>query len=220
MTRESWSLVLMLPVGAGTGSCGLAHPRALPPRPPAPPPPGRPPPRPAAPPPAAPPRLIGRVRCVVEVEFFFQAPAGLKEPIAALLRDRACLSLPFGVERATALADPGAAAFRARDELPRIERDGHRRLVVGGRLGGLSAFALQTLLGLAQRLAPALARAQMLGQLVTALAAVQLVLAPIRFGRFGEDLPRDLAEVAVGVHRRVGRDLRAGRSPRRRPRSV
>jgi hypothetical protein len=54
----------------------------------------------------------------------------------------------------------------------------------------------------------------MLGQLVTALAAVRLVLAPIRFGRFGEDLPRDLAEVAVGVHRRVGRDLRASKRQR------
>jgi hypothetical protein len=38
------------------------------------------------------------MRC--QAKFFFRAPAGLKEPIAAVLGDRACLSLPFGVERA------------------------------------------------------------------------------------------------------------------------
>jgi hypothetical protein len=58
------------------------------------------PPRPVGRHPAHPPRVIGGVRCVVKAKFFFRAPAGLKEPIAAVLGDRACLSLPFGVERA------------------------------------------------------------------------------------------------------------------------
>ena len=167
------------------------------------------PPRPVGGDAARPPRLIGRVRGVLGVELFLQAPARLKKPIGTVLGDRAALALALGFQRAAALAHPRAPTLRAGDELPRIELDRRRLLVVRRRLAGVVALAGQALLGLAQRLAAALARAQMLGQLVAALAAVKLVLAPIRLGRLGEDLPRDPAEVAVGVHRRVGRDLRA-----------
>ena len=74
---------------------------------------------------------------------------------------------------------------------------------------GLLALAVQAFLGLAQRLASALAGAQVLGQLVAALASVELILATVDLGGLLEDLARDLPEVAVGVDRRVGRDLRA-----------
>ena len=75
-------------------------------------------------------------------------------------------------------------------------------------LGGLFALAVQALLGLAQRLAATFAGAQLLGQLVAAIGAVELVLALVDLARLAQDRPRDLPEVAVGVHRRVRRHLR------------
>src|SRR4051794_9649244 len=106
------------------------------------------------------------MRGVLEGEFFLQASTGLKEPIGPVLRDRPCFTLALLLKRATALAHPRPAALRTRDELPRIELDRHLIVVVGRCLGRLAAFELQALLGLAQCLAPALTRAQMLGQLV------------------------------------------------------
>ena len=54
---------------------------------------------------------------------------GLKEPIGAVLRDRACLSLPSSFKRATALAHPRATALRAR---PRFSHRALQQCVVGG----------------------------------------------------------------------------------------
>ncbi len=147
------------------------------------------------------------MRSLLDVELFLQAPTGLEEPVLAVFGDRSAFALTLGLERAAPLAHPGAAAHRARNKLLRIELDIHRRVILDGRLGCLVALARQALLGLTQRLAPPLARAQMLRKLVTALGPVELVLAPIGLGDLGEDLARDLAEVAVDVHRRVGRDL-------------
>jgi hypothetical protein len=76
-------------------------------------------------------------------------------------------------------------------------------------LGGLVALAVQALLRFAQRPAATVAGAQRLGQLVAARVTVELVLALIDLGRLTQDRPRELTEVAVGVHRRVRRHLRA-----------
>src|SRR6185295_19012825 len=103
---------------------------------------------------------------------------------------------------------PGATALRARHELAGIELDRRWWPVVRRRFAGVVAFAGKALLGLAQSLAPPLARAQLLGQLVAALVAVELVFAAVDLGRLGEDLACDLAEVAVGVAGRIGRHLR------------
>jgi hypothetical protein len=149
------------------------------------------------------------MRGVLEDQLLLQAPARLKETIGPVVGDRASLALALGVQRTTAPAHPRPAAPRARDEPPRIEVDGDLIAGVLGRLGGLPALALQGLLGLARRPAPPLARAQVPGQLVAALAPARLVLAAVGLRRLGQDLAGDLAEVAVGVDRRVGRHPRA-----------
>ena len=100
----------------------------------------------------------------------------------------------------------------ARHEALPIELDRRALGLLASRaLGRLpcGAVALELALCLAQGLAPALRRAQVLGQLVTARLAVELVLAPVGLGGLGEDLARDLLVVAIGVKRRVRRDLRA-----------
>src|SRR5215218_10548186 len=77
---------------------------------------GRHPPRPVGGDPAGPPILISPMRGVLEGELFLQTPARLKETIGPVVGDRASLALALGLERAAALAYPGAA----RDEPLRI----------------------------------------------------------------------------------------------------
>src|SRR3954471_1569586 len=105
---------------------------------------------------------------MVGVELFLQTPARLKQPIGAVLGDRATVALTRGVQRAAPLAYPRPTALRTSHELGRIELDGHRPLLVGRRVERLVAFAAQLFLGRTQRLAPALSRAELLGQLVAA----------------------------------------------------
>src|SRR4051794_13783936 len=138
---------------------------------------------------------------MVGVELFLQAPARLKQPIAAVLGDRPTLALTRGVQRAAPLAHPRPTALRTSHELGGIELDAHRPLLVGRRVERLIALAAQLCLGLTQRLAPALSGAQLLGQLVAAPVAVELVLARVDLGRLGQNLARNLPEVAVGVAR-------------------
>ena len=79
--------------------------------------------------------------------------------------------------------------------------------VARNRPGLLGALLFEAALGLAQPRAPALAGAQLLGQLVAARVAVELVLGGIdRLGLF-EDLARELLVVAVGVATGVRRNL-------------
>jgi hypothetical protein len=92
-----------------------------------------------------------------------QTPARLKQPIAAVRGDGRRSRSRCASSARRALAHPGTAALRTRHELLWIELNAHRGAVGGGPLGRIAAFALQALLGLAQRLAPTLARAQMLG---------------------------------------------------------
>src|SRR4051794_24739875 len=129
---------------------------------------------------------------MVGVELFLQTPARLKQPIGAVPGDRPTLALTLGVQRAAPLTHPRPTALWTSHELGGIELDGHRPLLVGRRVERLVAFAAQLLLGLTQRLAPALSGAELLGQLVAARRAVELVFAAVDLGRLGKDLARDL----------------------------
>jgi hypothetical protein len=127
--------------------------------------------------------LVGDVGGAVGIEFLLQASARLKQPLRAVARDRATLPLALGLQRAATLTQPRPAALRTRHELPRIELDLHPILVlVLDGLGRPVTLALQTLLGLAQRFAATLARAQPLRQLVTARVTVELILALVDLG--------------------------------------
>jgi hypothetical protein len=54
------------------------------------------------------------------------------------------------LQRATPVAHPRATSLRSGDELARIELHAYWRvLVIGRRFGGVAAFALEALLGLA-----------------------------------------------------------------------
>jgi hypothetical protein len=76
------------------------------------------------------------------------------------------------------------------------------------RPGLQGALLFETALGFAQPRAAALAGAQLLGQLVAAGLAVELVFGGVdRFGLF-EDLARELLVVAVGIATGVRGDLR------------
>jgi hypothetical protein len=99
-----------------------------------------------------PPVLVDGVGGPVGIELVLQAPARLKQPLAAVARDRTAFALALCVQRAAALAQPRAASLPPRHEVLRIELDLDAILVgVIGRLGGLLALTVQSLLGLAQR---------------------------------------------------------------------
>jgi hypothetical protein len=70
------------------------------------------------------------------------------------------------------------------------------------------ALLLELALCLTQGLAPARRRAQVLGQLIAAGLAIELVLAAVGLRRLLEELAGDLRVAAIGVERRVRRDLR------------
>jgi hypothetical protein len=63
---------------------------------------------------------------VLDVELLLEAPARLKQPIAAVLGDRSGLALALGVQRAAPFAHPRPTALRADDELAGIELDARR----------------------------------------------------------------------------------------------
>ena len=106
---------------------------------------------------------------MLDVEFLLEASARLKQTVDPVFGDGAALALALILQRAAPFANPGATALRAGDELAGIELDRRRLLVVKRRLGGVVAFAGKALLGLAQRPAAPLARAELLGQLVAAV---------------------------------------------------
>jgi hypothetical protein len=98
------------------------------------------------------------------------------------------------------------AALHARNDHLRVKlqtqpgRDSLRH--PGLRLLGL-AVAVEAALGLRQRCTSSFARAQLLGQLVAAFLAVELVFFAIDPVRLSEDLPGDLLVVTRGVIRRA-----------------
>jgi hypothetical protein len=81
-------------------------------------------------------------------------------------------------------------------------------LEVGVRLALSGEVFLQAALGLAQPGPPALAGAQLLGQLVAARVAVELVLGRVDRLRFLEDLARDLPVIEILIATGVRMQLR------------
>ena len=73
----------------------------------------------------------------------------------------------------------------------------------------LRALRFELALGFAQPRPPALAGAQLLGQLIAARVAVELILGRVDGLGFFEDLARELLVVDVRVAARVARQLRA-----------
>ncbi len=105
-----------------------------------------------------PPVLVGGVGGAVGIELLLQAPARLKQPLGTVAGDRAPVALALRFQRTAALAQPRPTTLRTRHEALRIELDLDAILVlVVSRFGRLVALTLQALLGLAQRLAAALA---------------------------------------------------------------
>jgi hypothetical protein len=92
----------------------------------------------------------------------------------------------------------------------RVELDRHSlgRLDLRLRVVLRRPLALELFPCLAQRRAPASARAQPLRQFIAARLAIKLVLAAVRLRRLGQDLARDLLIAAVGRARGVRGDLR------------
>src|SRR4051794_20735092 len=93
------------------------------------------------------PVLIGGVGGPVGIELLLWAPAGLKQPLGAVARDRASFALALGLQRAAALAQPRPPTLRPRDELLRFElrsrraarpRHRRRRCPARARAGGAS----------------------------------------------------------------------------------
>jgi hypothetical protein len=70
-------------------------------------------------------------------------------------------------------------------------------------------LAVAVLRGVPEELAPTLRRAQLLGQLIAARSTVELVLGLVGRLRLGEDLPRDLLELTVGLTTCVPRQTSA-----------
>jgi hypothetical protein len=141
----------------------------------------------------------------------------LLEPARRLLKPRCARARHGpGLQRApllkhpAALAQPGPPTMGAGTKPRRVELDRHTLRRLRPRLPVVPArpLALELLLGLAQRGAPPRPRPKMLRQLIAARLAVELVLAPIRLRRPGQDLARDLLIAAIGSPRGVRGDLR------------
>jgi hypothetical protein len=106
------------------------------------------------------------------------------------------------LELALALAHPPLPPLGARHDPLRVELERH--LLGRLRLGpGLLAQRGELVLApelpprLAKELAPALRRAQLLGQLITARLAIELILGLVGRPGLGEDLARDPVELVV-----------------------
>ena len=101
------------------------------------------------------------------------------------------MALALRIQAAAAFAQPRPPALRPRHERLGIQLDRHfAGVLVVDRLVRF-AFALQSFFRFAERLAAALAGAEVFGQLVAALGAVELVFATIDLRRFLEDLAGD-----------------------------
>src|SRR3954469_17364021 len=106
------------------------------------------------------PVLVGGVGGPVDIELLLQAPTRLKEPLSTIASDRAPLALALRFQRPAALTQPRPTTLRTRHELLPIKLDLDAILIL---IGGLVALPLETLLGLTQSLATALAGTQLLG---------------------------------------------------------
>ena len=143
----------------------------------------------------------------LRVQIGLQPLGRQQQPLRARARDRVRFLPALLLELAAGVAQPTLPALDARDDPLRVELELRlgRRLALRLRLVADQLLALELLLGVAEELAPALRRAQLLGQLITPRLAIQLVLGLVGRLVLGEDLLRDLLELQVGIRVRVPR---------------
>ena len=116
---------------------------------------------------------------------------------------------------AAGVAQPPLPTLDAGDDPLRIKLELTIRLCLRARPRLLRvrflalALALALVLGLPEELAPTLRRAQLLGQLITPRLTKALILGLVGRLVLGEDLPRDLLELSVGLTTRVPRKTSA-----------
>ena len=160
-------------------------------------------------------RLVPRA---LGAKIALQSLGSRQQPLRARARDRIGVLPTVLLELALGLTQPSLPALTTRDDPLRIElilrlprrlrlrprlrlgrrlRPGRLRLAVLRQLGARLATLL--LPRFAEELAPALRRAQPLGQLITARLAQLLILGLVGRGVLGQHLPRDLSEVAAGL---------------------
>jgi hypothetical protein len=141
-----------------------------------------------------------------------QPPQRLDHPVIAIAPNRpallgavgfqlgACDPLPF---------TPAAAPQNRTAQHRRLEIDLQLlRFGLGVVICGASVALSQPAFRVGQRLAAGVGVAQLLGQLIPAIVAVELVLAPVSVFGFAQDVLDQAAVAAVLVHRRVRFDLR------------
>ena len=108
------------------------------------------------------------------------------------------------------LTQPALTALHPGDDRLWIEHERHALCLGCLHLRVLAAFTLarELLFGFAQRSAPTLTRSQMLGQLIAARIAVELILGSVDLARLLQDLPGELLVIEVAVMRGVRVHLR------------
>jgi hypothetical protein len=141
------------------------------------------------------PLLIKRVAGHFDLVVLLQPPGRLEEAVVTVAGDRPLLLLTMSLQLPASCPQPLLASTRAGDRRPRLER--HILSVRVAADGPAFAFCNPPL-RVRQRLPAALRGAQLLGQLIAALVAVELVLAAVGFFRLTEDLADDLAVDALG----------------------
>ena len=144
--------------------------------------------------------LVGLVGAPLHLSIGLQPLGRQKQPLGARPGDRIGVAPAMLLELALALPQPALTPLHAGHDLGRIKLERH---LLGSlrlphprclrlRLLGFDTIAGRPLPGPAKELAPALRRAQPLGQLIAARLAVELVLGLVGRPGLGHDLAGDL----------------------------
>jgi hypothetical protein len=153
--------------------------------------------------------LIGLVGAALDVELALEPLRRQHQALAARARDRVRMAPAVRLELALALPQPPLAPLCARHDPLHLALERHLLGRLGLRFLGVGVIAAKPLPGPAEEVATSLRRAQLLGQLIAALFAIELILSLVGRPRLGHDLPGDLIEGEVDLRARVARDARA-----------
>ncbi len=151
------------------------------------------------------PVLVGLVGRELDLVVLPKPVRALQQTLVAIARDRPARLLAVTLKLAAALAQPLPPAALARHRPLRIDLGHAGRLILNQ---GATLALGEATLRLGQRGPATLGRAQLLGQLIAAILAVELVLTPVGLFGFTENLLDQPAVGAVLIHRRVRLDLR------------
>lgn len=135
--------------------------------------------------------LIGLVGRGIDRQLLLQTPLGVVQALASAARDRLSLALAVDVKLMSGFALPAATALTPTRQLLNVQLDPgvkSGRLTVGQLL---LALGLKTRLGLSQRLAALIARAQPGRWLITTIITVTLILDTVSLLSIGEQLLND-----------------------------